>query len=219
MQEQLKNRGRYMSDFFPEEPKKLKERISRYKRQLKKGDRDGAGKRYLVGPMYQLLGNLEGALEFYSWFQKEYDDDCGEPYMSLCWTLALLQDGQTQAAIKKLRATMFSNLYLVPHLLGEPIKTLDIWLGSNWEWLDYAQEIPRELIRLWTEEDLEWVKKTYYGAVLENDRKQYIAINRKLNGLPPGQERSALVMASHSLQYGEKPDRKIPRLHLVTSDD
>ena len=107
-----------MNDFFPEEPKKLKERISRYKRLLKKDYSDGGGKRYLIGPMYQLLGNGEGALEYYSWFNKKYDDDSGDPYMRLCWTLALIQDGQDKAANAMLKYTMLSNIYLVHLCLG-----------------------------------------------------------------------------------------------------
>jgi hypothetical protein len=207
-----------MNDFFPEEPKKLKERISRYKRQLKKGDRDGAGKRYLVGPMYQLLGNNDGALEYYNWFKKEYEDDSGEPYMCICWALALYQGGLKAEAVKKLQTAMLSNLYLIPLLLNKPLKKLDAWLGSNWEWQEYAEEVPQELLRLWGDEEKSWADQLYYSPEFVNDRKRYIEIHEQLKGLPPSQKRSDLVMESHSMRYGNDEDVEVPHLRLVKSE-
>ena len=55
--------------FFPEDPKKLKSRIRSYERSLKQDPMDdGYGKRYLLGPMYLLLGDVDGALRHYAWF-------------------------------------------------------------------------------------------------------------------------------------------------------
>jgi len=204
-----------MNDFFPEEPKKLKERISRYKRLLKKDYSDGGGKRYLIGPMYQLLGNGEGALEYYSWFNKKYDDDSGDPYMRLCWTLALIQDGQDKAANAMLKYTMLSNIYLVPLMLGTPIDDYQIRFGSNWEDKEYAEEIPQELLRLWGIAEKDWAKKAYFARETTAVRERYILINKKLDNLEVGNERTALVMESSELKYGRKPDWDSPTLRLV----
>jgi len=202
-----------MNDFFPEEPKKLKERISRYKRKLKADTHDGAGSRYLIGPMYQLLGDNEAALEFYKWFDKVYDDDIGEPYMSLCWALALHRKGHSEEAKAKLQKTMFDNLFLIPHLLGRKLEDPGIWLSFNLQWQDYAEAIPRELLRLWTDEDKKWAISLYDSPEFVSLRTRYIEINRKINELRPGPERSALIKDSLRLRSGSNVSSS--RLSLV----
>lgn len=72
-----------MSD-IPDDPKRIRERIRRYERGLQKEKQtfgsynDGAGKRYFIGPLYLLLGDLEGALKAFQWFDKTFPDDTGE---------------------------------------------------------------------------------------------------------------------------------------------
>ena len=77
-----------MLDFS--DPKKIRERIRRYERNLRKRDnRDGSGSRYLLGPLYLLLDDTEGALAHYKWFARRFDDDGGEPFHRFSWVLAL----------------------------------------------------------------------------------------------------------------------------------
>ncbi len=67
------------------EEQKIRSRLRSYERKLEKEKkehgfyRDGAGKRYQVGPHYLLLGDNEGALGAFQWFEKEFPDDVGEP--------------------------------------------------------------------------------------------------------------------------------------------
>jgi len=107
---------------IPKDPKKIKERIRRYERALKAEIRtfgaldDSAGKRYLLGPLYMLLGDIPGAMKPFASFDQTCPDDTGEPFQYLCWSLALYRSGKLEAASKKLRRTMLMNLYLLPHL-------------------------------------------------------------------------------------------------------
>ena len=62
---------------FPTDPKKIKQRIRRYERSLRKDDsmrglRDGYGKRFLLGPLYLMLGNVQDTLDHYEWYQNKY---------------------------------------------------------------------------------------------------------------------------------------------------
>jgi hypothetical protein len=101
------------------------ERIRRYERVLQRESRsaglisDGYGKRYLLGPLYLLAGDVAGALRSYEWYEREFPDDCGDPMQYLCWSLALYWGGDKESARKKLSQTMLQNLYLMPYLLGE----------------------------------------------------------------------------------------------------
>jgi hypothetical protein len=78
---------------------RIRSRLRRYERKLQKEKkeygfyRDGAGKRYQIGPHYTLLGDNEGALVAFQWFEKEFSDDAGGPGHHLCWSLALYRSG------------------------------------------------------------------------------------------------------------------------------
>ena len=143
-----------MADLFPTDPKRIRERIRRYERALKREleagyGGDGYGKRFLLGPLYMLMGDVDGALASFDWYEDAYPDDGGEPYQYLTWVLALFRGDRKQEAFNKLYQTMLENLYLVPFLLGRNPRRLDIWHGSNLEWIEYAVEVPQELLNLW----------------------------------------------------------------------
>jgi hypothetical protein len=191
---------------FPREPKKIRARIRRYERELRKEyDQfafisDGYGKRYLLGPLYLLLGDLPGALRSFEWFEQTFPDDIGEPFHYLCWTLALFKAGDLTAATFKLRQTMLSNLYLIPHLLNDDQDELNVRSGTNWGEKDYLQYAPPELWALWDQSALHWAKETYHSPEFRRIRTRYIEICEELRSEPPGPKRSQLVRESSQLQ-------------------
>ncbi len=178
---------------------KIRSRLRSYERKLQKEKkehgfyRDGAGKRYQVGPHYMLLGDNEGALDAFLWFEKEFPDDSGEPGHYLCWSLALYGSGNEVGAAKKLRQTMLSNLYLVPRLLGSPIPELAIWHGSSDAEPSHAEYVPEAYLQLWTEAEREWAAGLYHSPGFTSVRARYIEISRALDTTPPGPVRSRLV--------------------------
>ena len=192
--------------FFPQEPKKIRARIRRYERELRKelktfgGIHDGYGKRYLLGPLYLLMGDVEGAVKSFEWFEQTFPDDVGEPVHLLCWTLALYRSGETARATRKLRQTMLSNLYLIPHLLGREQEELDIWHGSNWEQKDFVEYVPPEIWALWDAPAMHWAAETYDSPEVSRVREQYIEIMRQLKSEPSGPRRSELVAEVFRLQ-------------------
>ena len=191
---------------FPKEPGKIRERINRYERGLRKEYKrhgfisDGYGKRYLLGPLYLVLGDLAGAIRSFEWFEQTFPDDIGEPFHYLCWTLALYRSGDITGATLKLRQTMLSNLYLVPHLLDLVQDKLNIWHGSNIAEKDYIQYAPPEIWELWDEPALQWVKETYDSPEFCRIRARYIEIHEQLKAEPPGAKRSQLVSEAYRLQ-------------------
>lgn len=103
---------------IPADPKKIWARIRRYERKLQQEKRewgtyhDGAGKRYLIGPLYLLAGDLAGAVRSFQWFDQEFPDDSGDPGQYLCWTLAMYRTEHPHEAVAKLRETMLQNRVL-----------------------------------------------------------------------------------------------------------
>jgi len=185
---------------------KIRSRLRGYERKLQQEKKkygyyhDGAGNRYQIGPHYMLLGDNEGALAAFQWFEKEFSDDAGEPGHLLCWSLALYRSGNEVGAAGKLRQTMLSNLYLVPHLLGSLIAVLDIWHGSSDAEPGYIECIPEAYFLLWTEAEREWAAGLYRSPGFQSVRARYIEISRALDTTPPGPERSRLVEEMSELE-------------------
>ena len=194
---------------LPREPKKVRARIRRYERELRKEHEtlgyisDGHGKRYQLGPLYLLMGDVEGAVKFFGWFEETFPDDVGEPVHFLCWTLTLYRSGDGVQAAQRLRQTMLSNLYLIPHLLGRQQDELDIWHATNYEQTDYLEYVPAEIWALWDASALQWAEATYDSPELRAMRARYIEIQKQLKSEPRGPRRSALVDEAFRLQATE----------------
>ena len=185
---------------------KIRSRLRSYERKLEKEKkehgfyRDCAGKRYQVGPHYMLLDDNDGALAAFQWFAKEFPDDIGVPDHFLCWSLALHRAGNEIGAARKLRQTMFSNLYLVPRLLGSPIAELNIWHGSSDSEPSYVEHIHEPYLWLWTDEEREWAPGLYHSPGFNFVRERLIEIRKALDTTRPGPERSRLVEEMHKLE-------------------
>ena len=190
---------------LPKEPRKIRELIRRYERKIRQEKdvfgrvHDGAGKRHLLGPLYMLMGDLDGALRSFRWFEEEFPDDCGDPGQYLCWALALYRSGEHDTAARRLRQAMLMNLYLVPHLLGLERQRIDMWHGSNVEKPDYLDEIPPEYFSLWDRESLQWASELYQSAEFKTVEARYIEIHRELLHLRPGSRWSSLVDEARKL--------------------
>ncbi len=194
-----------MADLFPTDPKRIRERIRRYELALKKElesgyGGDGYGKRFLLGPLYMLMGDVDGALASFDWYEEAYPDDGGEPYQYLTWALALFRGNRCQEAFNKLYETMLENLYLIPFLLGRNPQPLDIWHGSNLGWIEYAVEIPRELLSLWDDMALQWAREVSEHPIVVEKVVRYVAIHRELKSEPRGPRRTALVDEAFALK-------------------
>jgi hypothetical protein len=192
---------------FPPDPRTIKARIRRDERALRREQerfgfiRDGAGKRYLLGPLYLLIGDTKGALRSFTWFAQTFPDDRGDPWHSLCWTLALYQVGEIEHAAAKLCQTMLSNVYLIPRLLGIESDVIDMWHPSNLSEKRYSDDVPDALLALWEPPALQWVHALYSSEPWRRVRCRYIAIYTQLKDEPPGPKRSRLVEEAFQLQY------------------
>jgi hypothetical protein len=168
--------------------KKLRDRATRLKRALANEQRrfgqidDGAGKRYLIGPLYVLAGELEKALAHYDWYDKECSDDVGEPIHCLCWALALHRTGDVARANDKLLETMVQNVYLLPALLGSPPAVYDMWHSSSTEQPDYLAGVPGEFVPELTDQERSWVKEQLDSFRFRRVRDEYVSTYRALKG-------------------------------------
>ena len=184
---------------IPKTPKGIHSRIDQYKKALQKEKRewgiydDSYGRRLLIGPLYLLANDTEGAIKYYKWYVKNFPDDSSEPFMSLCWTLSLYRAGKLEEAKIKLIHTMFSNLYILPHLFGEDQPGYIFRPGSNWESKGHLVNLPGECIAQWTENEVKWARETYYSNEITAIRERFIEIEISLQNKTPDINRSGLL--------------------------
>ena len=184
---------------LPDDPKKLRARLRRYERKLAKEKHDyqyisdGAGKRYFLGPLYMLLDDLEGALRSFTWFEREFPDDCGDPGQYLCWALALRRAGHLDKAASKLRGAMFQNRYTLPKLLGLDLDEVGIVDDKDGLALVYLEGIPHAYYSLWADGELEWAAELFDGRRWVALRARSFEIEGLLEDEPPGPTRNSLV--------------------------
>ena len=189
--------------------KKIKATITRYRRILNIEWKehhfisDGAGIRYLIGPLYLRIDDTKGAMAHYQWFEKMFDDDSGEPFHRMGWALTLHRSGFEHGAERMLLIAMLKNLYLFPILFGEDPPGVDGWHSSNWEELEYITGAPKWMLNLWTEEELGCAKGIYYGDQAVKIRERYVTIHQFLELERPGKKRSALVDEVSKLEHGD----------------
>ena len=190
---------------FPQTSQAIRQRLRRYERLLTKEKRDlgqfsdGSGKRYFLGPFYMLLGDVPDALRSYRWFQQEFPDDVGEPGQYLCWVLAHYRDGDLKSAVRRFLHTDLLNLYLFPRLFGCQQEQRQMWHGSNWQELDYVQEIPEQYFALWTAEEIRWAKEVYGHPTIEALRRRFVEIQEELGREKDRERRRILIEEEHRL--------------------
>ena len=189
--------------------KKIKATITRYRRILNIEWKehhfisDGAGIRYLIGPLYLRIDDTKGAMAHYQWFEKMFDDDSGEPFHRMGWTLSLHRHGDDPGAERMLLIAMLTNLYLFPLLFGDDPEIEEGRYGSNRTELAYITEAPKWMLNLWTEEELRWARDLYYGDQAVKIRERYVTIHQFLELERPGKKRSALVDEVSKLERGD----------------
>ena len=190
----------------PKDCNKIKQRIRRYERSLEQEKRrlghygDGYGKRFLLGPLYMIMGDLDGALTSFAWFENEFSDSSGMAPQLLCWMLALHQAGEDNKARWMLRRTMFANLYIIPRLLGMEVRRHDIWHGCNTSEPSYLSWVPEEYWKLWSETDRQWAATLWQSIEFRELRNRYVELGRALKSLSPGVKRNRVVTEMRRLR-------------------
>jgi len=190
---------------FPDTEKKLKSRISSYKSAMNKEKRvhgyinDGAGKRYVLFCFYFILNDLKKSEEYFEWYQKEFDDDIGEPVQKLCWAITLHRIGKESEAKYRLADLMLANLYFIPQVVGQSVTEYDIRHSTNYESIDYFESLPKEVLQNITEPEMEWLCELYDSLEFRRVRKRYIDIFKELEGTEDREVRGRLFDESRSL--------------------
>lgn len=179
--------------------KRLRARATRLKRALASEKRryggfdDSSGKRYRIGPLFALAGDLKEALAHFNWFEKQFPDDVGEPMHCLWWALALCRSGDLENANRRLLETLVRNLYLLPALVGSPIARQDIWHGSNWAEPEYLVQVSSEFLPQLSEDERSWIVHQLESALFRRVKDEYVSTHHALLTEKNVERRSAIL--------------------------
>lgn len=177
---------------------KIKRALAADKRQWGCYD-DSRGLRYLPPALYLKLQDYKGAMRYFNWFHKNFDDDIGYPTFLLEWSITLFKNNKLKEAEKKALETFFSNTYLIDKFLGKELLDLNISEHSNWE----NPELVDNLIYKHSDEELRdftaWLSEFVISQKFNQYANEFIEIQRRLKTEPVGITRSQLVSRRYSL--------------------
>lgn len=195
----------------PKELKKIKSKINRYEKNFKRAQPffdDGGGTRFLLGPLYLVVDDIEGAVKHYKWFARKYSDSIDEPMHTLCRAITFFRNGKTKEAEYFFRRTHLSNTYLIPSLLGIPFYEMQVSQSWMWDTKEYALGTDPLFLNVFSESDLNWLRNSWNQKEFQELVKLHIELVEKLDKEPVGPVRSALVDKISNLCTKESRKKK-----------
>jgi len=190
---------------FPKTEKGFRSRIASYRAAMQKerrtygGISDGSGKRYVLFWLHFLLNDLKAAKTYFRWYEKQFEDDVGEPIQKLCWAVSLYRMGDQKKSKYVLADLMLSNLYFIPSVIGAEIDRQDIWHASSDAEPHYADEIPTEILNAVTAAERSWIAELHDSLEFRRYRKRHVEIYRELANTRGVEKRTPLVREAGAL--------------------
>ncbi len=173
--------------------KKIQTRLKTYEKKFKDPEyRDGSGTRFLMGPYYLLLNDVQGAAAHYQWFSKLFEDSTDEPFHALGWSITELRSCYDDEALYRLRRAHAANVYLIPYILNIPHEEPDIRRFSNWQDADYIHCVREEVLHFCSESDLAWLRSVWEGASFKVFVNKYRSLQVQVSKEDVGPKRSFL---------------------------
>ncbi|MCL0079713.1 tetratricopeptide repeat protein [Dehalococcoidia bacterium] len=178
---------------------RFEEAISIFRQMLKLNPNDNQGVRYLMGPLYHELGNLEEAGR---WYERNGND----PHNLYNYGLALIQQNKLEKAARILVFAIFANPYIAPMLLGDKLPKRDWWHGISWAEPEYAEDYIIDYSNWWEMEELPLVflRAVWNFGEVKRNLKDFIATRRAIKKAKSGEDRVSLGRAGDALSSPER---------------
>jgi hypothetical protein len=190
---------------LPKQKEKIQNKIAKIKRTLAAEKRrwgctdDSRGLRYLPPSLYLKLQDYKGAMRYFNWFHKNFENDAGFPIFLFEWTITLFKNGKLREAEKMALKTFFSNTYLIDKFLGKEPLNLQISEHSNWKNSALVNNLTYDLSDNELHDFIEWLCSFVTNEKFHQYTNEFIEIERKLNTEPAGFTRSQLISRRYSL--------------------
>jgi hypothetical protein len=163
------------------------------------GYHDGRGLRYEPPQYYLKLFDFKGAMTYFRWFKKNFDDDIGTPLFLFEWCITLFKNGKFIEAEKKALETFMSNTYLIDKFLDRPFHTYDTFQNSDWQRKQLSHPLPYAKKQEYLKSFALWLEQFVESPKFQVISKEFMEIETQLVTEPVGTTRSELVQRRLSL--------------------
>jgi hypothetical protein len=184
----------------PKQIERIQNKIVKIKRALAADKRrwggyydDSRGLRYLAPEQYIKIRDYKGALRYFNWFNKTFDDDMGFPFFLFEWSITLFKNGKLKEAEMKLFQAILRSESLIEKFLEQDffsphtteISSKDIIALLNNQLYDFSDAEFKDFS--------EWLSNFTAGDFFRRHLSEFLVIARKLKSEPVGAVRSELV--------------------------
>ena len=166
------------------------------------GYHDGRGFRYAPPQYYVKLNDFKGAMTYFRWFQKNFEDDSGEPHFLFEWCITLFKNGKLKDAEKKAVETFMSNTYLIDKFLGKPLHGFDELPDSEWQKEQLTRYSPYSAEQEALKDFAQWLFQFVQSDKFKAITTAFIENEIQLLTEPVGAKRSALVDRKYRMLDG-----------------
>jgi len=173
---------------------KTREAIALWEEAIRLCPDDGVGAGFCLGPAWHRLGDLEKAIDYYR------NSPC-VPDQLYNSAIVHITRNEFDEAIEALIGGFFENPFIPPLLLGEEVKEKDIFMSSNLESLEWANDYVKENRDLWAAGVLEFLRKVWEDPEMQEAHHMMLAIQRGIKITEDGDKRSMLI---HSLNENKR---------------
>jgi hypothetical protein len=184
----------------PKQIERIQNKIVKIKRALAADKRrwggyydDSRGLRYLAPELYIKIKDYKGAMRYFNWFNKTFDDDMGFPFFLFEWSITLFKNGKLKEAEKKMFQAIFISETLIDKFLEQDYFSLNTNENSSLEIVTLLNEQIYNLSDVEFKDFSEWLSNFTAGDFFRRHFSEILSIARKLKTEPVGEVRSELV--------------------------
>lgn len=153
---------------------------------------DSAGRRYYISDLYMRIPDYKGAITYKKWFDKNFPDDIGNPFLSLSWSIAYYEIGKiTETKIYTID-TAFQNIYLHSLLFDRKVNRIDMY-EHGYDMLEFAKSMIKDCKKTSTQNYLDWLKNFMVTEEYKEPINKFIALNKLLKDETNTDKRSELL--------------------------
>lgn len=153
---------------------------------------DSAGRRYYISDLYMRISDYKGAITYKKWFDKNFPDDIGSPFLSLCWSIAYYEIGKMKESIIYTIDTAFQNIYLHNLLFDREVNRIDMY-EHGYDMLEFAKSMIKDCKKMATQNYLDWLIEFMVTEEYKEPINKFIALNKLLKDEANTDKRSELL--------------------------
>jgi len=184
----------------PKQIERIQNKIVKIKRALAADKRrwggyydDSRGLRYLAPEQYIKIRDYKGALRYFNWFSKTFDDDMGFPFFLFEWSITLFKNGKLKEAEKKMFQAIFISDTLIDKFLEQDYFSLNTNENSSLEIVTLLNDQIYNFSDVEFNDFSEWLSNFIASDFFLGHFSEFLVIARKLKTEPVGEVRSELV--------------------------